>query len=301
MLYLTHEELLLFRSMDFFFFFFFFFFIFPINRFQNVPDALIKMSRTKMNKLFAGYEGDPGELGPEMMKRCSTIIFLAGHYAMRSPLCLQQLNCAMDAGIPVIVCNIFAGIMPDFIEETLKGATFIDFVPSFMPATIERGQASFDNSFEAMVEVLHVNEKKYVDALPVKMTHMIGEDADAFALEQVDGKFFVLVSHGGNHREFATTMKHELEQSRMWCFISHGDEHMDRHQRQRFQKAMENCMVYCPILSQKALECPELLSQIQLVGFCFCFFLVLFLSFSLSLFLSFSLLLFVFFFFFVTI
>ena len=109
--------------MNFFFFFFFFSSKFE-NRFQNVPAALIKMSRTKMNKLFAGYEGDPGELGPEMMKRCSTIIFLAGHYAMRSPLCLQQLNCAMDAGIPVIVCNIFAGIMPDFIEETLKGELF---------------------------------------------------------------------------------------------------------------------------------------------------------------------------------
>ena len=81
-----------------------------------------------------------------------------------------------------------------------KGATFIDFVPSFMPATIERGQASFENSFEEMVNVLQINEKKYVNALPIKMAHMIGEDADAFALEQVDGKFFVLVSHGGVHR-----------------------------------------------------------------------------------------------------
>jgi hypothetical protein len=136
-----------------------------------------------------------------------------------------------------------------------------------MPATVERGQASFENSFEEMVTVLRDNEKRHVEALPVRMEHMIGEDADAFALEQVDGKLFVLLSHGGIHREFAITMKHELEQHRMWCFVSHGDEHMDRHQRARFEKAMETCMVYCPILSDKALESPELVSQIQLVGF----------------------------------
>ena len=44
--------------------------------FKNVPKALLKMSRAKMNKLFAGYEGDPGELGPDMMKRCSSVLFL---------------------------------------------------------------------------------------------------------------------------------------------------------------------------------------------------------------------------------
>ena len=76
-------------------------------------------------KLFAGYEGDPGDLGAEMMKRCSSVLFLAGHYAMRSPLCLQQLNSAVDAGIPITVCNIFAGIMPDFMEDALQGATFV--------------------------------------------------------------------------------------------------------------------------------------------------------------------------------
>merc|ERR1712166_1334331 len=104
--------------------------------FRNVPEPLIRMSRSKMNKLFAGYEGDPGDLGAEMMKRCSSVLFLAGHYAMRSPLCLQQLNSAVDAGIPITVCNILAGIMPDFMEDALQGATFVDFVPSFMPATI---------------------------------------------------------------------------------------------------------------------------------------------------------------------
>ena len=232
--------------------------------FRNVPEPLIRMSRSKMNKLFAGYEGDPGDLGAEMMKRCSSVLFLAGHYAMRSPLCLQQLNSAVDAGIPITVCNIFAGIMPDFMEDALQGATFVDFVPSFMPATIERGQASFENSFEEMVQCLRKNEKIYTDELPGKMSRMIGEDADAFALEQVDGKFFVLLSHGGKHREFATTMKMELEQNRLWSFVSHQDEHMDRHQRARFHKAMTNCMVYCPIISPTSLESPELLAQIQM-------------------------------------
>ena len=98
---------------------------------------------------------------------------------MRSPLCLQQLHCAVDLGIPVTVCNIFAGIMPDFMEEALQGATFVDFVPSFMPATVERGQASFENSFEEMVATLVCNEQKYVDELPVKMSNMIGR-SDAF-------------------------------------------------------------------------------------------------------------------------
>jgi len=29
--------------------------------FENVPDAMKRMSRTRMNKLFSGYEGDPGK------------------------------------------------------------------------------------------------------------------------------------------------------------------------------------------------------------------------------------------------
>ncbi len=239
--------------------------VISINAFQNdVPLAMKRMSRTKMNKLFAGYEGDPGDLGPEMMKRCSSCIFLAGHYAMRSPMCLSQLHSAVDNNIPIIVANCFAGMMPDFMESALSNATFINFVPSFMPQTIERGQASFVNSFEKMVNILRINERKYIDGLPRKMTSMIGQDADAFALEQVDGKFFVLLSHGGVHTEFAMTMKHELEQSRLWCFCSHGDEHMDLHKKKRFQKAMETCMVYCPIISEKSLKSTELLKQIQM-------------------------------------
>ena len=82
-------------------------------------------------------------------------------------------------------------MMPDFMESALSNASFINFVPSFMPQTIERGQASFVNSFEKMVNILRINERKYIDGLPRKMTSMIGQDADAFALEQVDGKFFV--------------------------------------------------------------------------------------------------------------
>ena len=141
-----------------------------------MPQALKKMSRLKMNKLFAGYEGDPGDLGPEMMSRCSSVIFLAGHYAMRSPLCLQQLNQAVDLGIPIVVVNCFAGLMPDFMEEALAGACqSIDFVPSFLPQTVERGQASFENSFQKLVTVLRCNEEMYLSALPDKMTSMIGE------------------------------------------------------------------------------------------------------------------------------
>ena len=116
---------------------------------------------------------------------------------------------------------------------------------------------------------------------------LVGEDADAFALEQVDGKCFVLLSHGGTHVEFAMTMKHELEQHRLWCFCSHGvslsfcepsnnahsntpifdlvqDEHMDRDKKERFHKAMQSCMVYCPILSERSMQSTELLAQIAL-------------------------------------
>ncbi len=136
-----------------------------------------------------------------MMTRCSSVLFLAGHYAMRSPMCLRQLRQAVDHKIPIVVANCFAGVMPDFMEEALQNAsTFVDFVPSFMPQTIERGQASFENSFTELVNVMRMQEQHYVNALPEKMTSMIGQDADAFALEQVDGKFFVLMSHGGVHR-----------------------------------------------------------------------------------------------------
>ena len=140
----------------------------------------------------------------------------AGHYAMRSPLCLQQLHCAVDLGIPVTVCNIFAGIMPDFMEEALQGATFVDFVPSFMPATVERGQASFENSFEEMVATLVCNEQKYVDELPVKMSNMIGR-SDAFNLSVIQDKPFCLIAHGGCHREFSNVVKEELERHRIAC------------------------------------------------------------------------------------
>ena len=231
--------------------------------FQKLPEALKRFSRSRLNKLFAGYEGDPGDLGPEMMARCSAVIFLAGYYSMRSPLCLQQLSHAVEAGVPIVCVKIAQGMMPPVIEECLHGATFVDMFASFMPNTVERGQASFENSIDELVDILRAKEEAYVAEQPRKVAAQIGEDADAFALEQVDGKFFVLVAHGGKHPEFATTMKHELEQHRLWSFVSHGDEHMDSKQRARFQHALETCMVFCPIVSERSLASPLLQEQIR--------------------------------------
>ena len=244
---------------------------------RDVPEPLKKMSRTRMNRLFAGYEGDPGDLGPEMLKRCSACIFIAGHYAMRSPMCLQQLSAAVDAQIPIVVIKVAQTVMPTVIEDALgmngmgkrnRSTHFLDFTSAFMPNTIERGLINFETRMDELVPLLRRMEGEYIERLPAKMTSMIGEDADAFALQQVDGKFFVLLAHGGKHREFATNLKMELEQHRLWCFASHGDEHMGTVQRTRFDKALKSCMVFCPVLTEASLASPMLQQQIQSADAC---------------------------------
>jgi hypothetical protein len=245
--------------------------------FRDVPAPLKKMSRTRMNRLFAGYEGDPGDLGPEMLKRCSACIFLAGHYSMRSPLCLQQLSAAVDARVPIVVIKVAQTVMPPVIEEALgmngqgkrNGSTrFVDFTSAFMPNTLERGLVNFETRMDELAPMLRRIESEYIERLPAEMTSMIGEDADAFALQQVDGKFFVLLAHGGKHREFATNLKMELEQHRLWCFASHGDEHMDTAQRARFDAALASCMVFCPVLTERSLASSTLQQQIRSADAC---------------------------------
>ena len=55
----------------------------------------------------------------------------------------------------------------------------------------------------------------------------------------------------------------ELEQHRLWCFVSHGDEHMGLAQRERFSRALESCMVFCPIFTESSLSSPMLQQQIE--------------------------------------
>ena len=67
------------------------------------------------------------------------------------------------------------------------------------------------------VELMHMYEDE-LEAASYQMMPMIGSDADHFALKQVDGKCYVFISHGGAHRQYATHVRHELEQYRLWCF-----------------------------------------------------------------------------------
>ena len=93
---------------------------------------------------------------------------------------------------------------------------------------------------------------------------MIGSDADHFALKQVDGKCYVFISHGGAHRQYATHVKHELEQYRLWCFVDNNDKRAAEDRLTLAQEGLNKCMVFVPILSDDSLKNPILVEQIKL-------------------------------------
>ena len=213
---------------------------------------------------FAGYEGSTDKLMEDMIGHCAIVVFIAGPYSQRSPACLRELMVAVDKNIPIINAQYHSAPLPRSLEGYLYKKKMFSFTKITEAMTKSRRAHAWDDVAPEFVKLMHVYEDEFRKQLPIKMMPMIGSDADHFALKQVDGKCYVFISHGGAHRQYATHVKHELEQYRLWCFVDNNDKRAAEDRLTLAQEGLNKCMVFVPILSDDSLKNPILVEQIKL-------------------------------------
>ena len=211
---------------------------------------------------FAGYEGPPGQLMDDMIGHCAVAVYVSGPYANRSPACRRELVVAAEKKVPLFTANYSSGMMPRSIEKFLYKTPAYNFSAVTSALSRSRQEAAWQSLMPDFVDKMNEYEDTFRREIPMKMIPMIGKDADHFALKQVDGKCFVFVSHGGTHREYATQVRHELEQYRLWCFVDNNDKQSSKEDIERANEGLQKCMVFCPILSVESMKNGTFVGQI---------------------------------------
>ncbi len=213
---------------------------------------------------FAGYEGSNDKLMEDMIGHCAVAVFISGPYSNRSPACLRELMVATEKNVPIIYAQYQSGQLPRSLESYLYKKKSFSFTSITDAIGRSRIESAWENVCPKFVELMHMYEDEFRKQLPIKMMPMIGSDADHFALKQVDGKCYVFISHGGAHRQYATHVRHELEQYRLWCFVDNNKKDASADRLQLAQEGLDKCMVFVPILSEDSFKNPQMTEQIKI-------------------------------------